>query len=248
MKNRSSVLSQLPNTVTLLNLMSGSAAVIMVLSGEALTAAFLVCLSLVFDFFDGFLARLLHVKSLIGRELDSLADVISFGLVPSLFLFDAIRKNSMLEATGAAGQWLPYAALLIAAFSAYRLAFFNLDERQVESFRGLPTPANAIFIISLTLIAAHGPLHSQGIIPSIASALWFQLLLIPLGCWMLVSDIPMFSLKFSGGFGFGKNRIRYLFLLLCLALLLAFGIGGVPLIVVMYVAISLIAGAKIVDK
>ncbi|HOP14231.1 CDP-alcohol phosphatidyltransferase family protein [Lentimicrobium sp.] len=239
MKKNRPVLSQVPNMVTLLNLLSGSVSVIMVLSGETLLAAMLVGLAAIFDFFDGFLARLLKVKSDIGKELDSLADVISFGLVPALFLFMMLRNNPGLEETAGVGDMIPYFALLTGAFSAYRLAFFNLDTRQTESFRGLPTPANAIFIVSLSLIAGETPLFDAGVISSFAGNLWVQLLLIPLSCWLLVSDIPMFALKFSKGFGFSQNRIRYLFLLLSLLLLVFFRFGGIPLIIVMYVMISL---------
>jgi len=239
LKNNRPIISQIPNMVTLLNLLSGSVSVIMVLSGETLFAAILVGLAAIFDFFDGFLARLLKVKSAIGKELDSLADVVSFGLVPALFLFMLLRNNPGLGQAEVVTGLIPYFALLIGAFSAYRLAFFNLDTRQTDSFRGLPTPANAIFIVSLSLIAGEAPLFDAGVISSFAGNLWVQLLLIPLSCWLLVSDIPMFALKFSRGFGVSQNKTRYLFLLLSVLLLVFFRFGGIPLIIVMYIMISL---------
>jgi len=234
----------IPNSITLLNLVSGSVAVILAVEGQIITAVALVGLAAVFDFFDGFFARLLHVKSEIGKELDSLADVISFGLTPSVILFCLIRENPALQSYQGLSGILPYSALLIAAFSALRLAKFNLDTRQSTSFLGLPTPANALFIVSLALISGSQALQEAGLLSSIAGNLYFQLALIPLSCFLLVSEIPLFAIKFSDGFSFSANKLKYIFALFTVIALIAFQWAGIPIVVILYVAISTIAGQE----
>ncbi len=234
----------IPNSITLLNLISGSVAVILAVEGQIITAVALVGLAAVFDFLDGFFARLLHVKSEIGKELDSLADVISFGLTPSVILFCLIRENPALQSTQGLAGILPYSAMLIAAFSALRLAKFNLDTRQSTSFLGLPTPANALFIVSLALISGSQALQEAGLLSSIAGNLYFQLALIPLSCFLLVSEIPLFALKFSSGFSFSANKLKYILVLLSIIALIAFQWAGIPMIVILYVVISTVAGQE----
>jgi len=230
----------IPNSISLLNLLSGSVAVTEAIQGRLTNAAILIVLASIFDFFDGFAARLLHVKSDIGKELDSLADVISFGLAPSLMLMSLIRQNDAITTTGVIAPYLPYTALLIAAFSGLRLAKFNIDERQTESFIGLPTPANAFFILSLPFIIAGDASGQFGLLSKIAGSLPFQLALIPVSCYLLNSEIKLFALKFAHGFGFSANRIRYLFLLLALVLLLLFRYAGIPLVILSYLLISVL--------
>ena len=237
----------IPNTITLLNLISGSVAAIQAIEGNLPLAAALVGLAAIFDFFDGFAARLLHVKSEIGKELDSLADVISFGLTPSIVLFCMIRDNSALQDYPGIAAILPYAALLIAGFSALRLAKFNLDTRQTDSFIGLPTPANALFIISLPLFAGNGALQDAGLLSALAGNLNFQFALIPVSCFLLVSEIPLFALKFSHGFTFGANKIKYIFLLASIIALMAFKWAGIPVIVIIYILISVFQGNKKIE-
>ncbi len=234
----------IPNSITLLNLISGSVAVILAVEGQIITAVALVGLAAVFDFLDGFFARLLHVKSEIGKELDSLADVISFGLTPSVILFCLIRENPALQSTQGLAGILPYSAMLIAAFSALRLAKFNLDTRQSTSFLGLPTPANALFIVSLALISGSQALQEAGLLSSIAGNLYFQMALIPLSCFLLVSEIPLFALKFSSGFSFSANKLKYILVLLSIIALIAFQWAGIPMIVILYVVISTVAGQE----
>jgi CDP-diacylglycerol--serine O-phosphatidyltransferase len=236
----SKIKAQIPNTLTLFNLMLGVAAVIHVLNGALVLAAVLIAFAALFDFLDGFAARLLNVKSEIGKELDSLADVVSFGVAPAVFLFTAIKSNPNPGVFEGFNSGLAYAALLIAAFSGYRLAKFNLDLRQTDSFLGLPTPANAIFIIPISLFAT-GVLHADfAFVQWIASNIWFQLLIIPLSCWLLVSEIPLFSLKFKHGFGFKANRIKYIFLILSLLGMVILGWAGIPSIILIYIALSLL--------
>lgn len=238
----------LPNSITILNLISGSVAVIQAIEGNLPLAAALVGLAAIFDFFDGFAARLLQVKSEIGKELDSLADVISFGLAPAIVLFCMIRDNSAIHDYPEIAAILPYTALLIAGFSALRLAKFNLDTRQTDSFIGLPTPANALFIISLPLFAGNSALQDAGLLSALAGNLFFQLALIPVSCFLLVSEIPLFALKFSHGFSYGANKVKYSFLLITIIALLALKWSGIPIIVIIYILVSVLQGKKKLNK
>ena len=184
----------------------------------------------VFDFFDGMAARLLGVSSPIGKELDSLADVVTFGVAPSAMVF------SFLSSFHIHVPLVPFLAFVIAAFSALRLAKFNLDERQTMGFIGLPTPANALFWGSL-IVGCGNWLHT---LPYSAGII---LLMVFVSCWLLVSEIPMFALKFKQ-WGWRGNEIRYLFLLSCIPLLAFFGIAGIAIIVAWYVLLSILTKMK----
>lgn len=231
--------SHIPNAVTLLNLISGALAIILLFNGYVVESALFIGLAAVFDFFDGFLAKLFNVKSLIGKELDSLADVISFGLAPAYFLYFLMSKNEFYSSSASIVQYLPFLALLIAAFSAFRLAKFNLDTRQTVSFLGLPTPANAVFIVSFCIVA----LKTNGTIPVIdqlTGNYLIQLAVIPLSSFLLISEVPMFSLKFNKGYGLNGNMIRYSFLFITLILILLLNWTGILLSMVVYVILSLL--------
>lgn len=193
-------------------------------------AAYFVWLSCLFDFFDGFVARLLKVSSPIGKELDSLADVISFGVVPSLVMYKLIGANTHVGL-------LPYIAFTIAAFSALRLAIFNVDETQTDSFRGLNTPANTIFITSLPLLpdAVGKWLYQDWLL--VAITLVFSLL--------MVSNIRIFALKFKT-FDWAENKLRFTFLLLAVLLLALLQVSALPLIILLYIGLSL--GAQMLAK
>lgn len=236
--------AEIPNIITLFNLLCGAMAILFAIDGLLNLAALLIGLAAVFDFLDGMAARLLNVKSDLGKELDSLADVISFGLAPAIVLFILIKTNPALEQLGPIAPYLPYSALLVAAFSAYRLAKFNIDTLQTNSFRGLPTPANAIFIVSLSLISGPDAITTDTFVSAVAGNLGFLLLLVPLTSILLVSNLPLFAFKFNNGFSFGKNRPKYIFLILCIALLFIFGWAGIPLTIVFYLTTSLLFGKK----
>ncbi|MBR1574002.1 MAG: CDP-diacylglycerol--serine O-phosphatidyltransferase [Bacteroidales bacterium] len=179
----------IPNTITLMNLLCGSVGVIFALEGRPDIAFWLMLAAAVFDFCDGFAARLLHAYSDIGKELDSLSDLISFGLLPSVMLYGAM-------ADAGAPRWACFVPLLIAALSALRLAKFNLDERQHESFLGLPTPACAMVCGSL---AYYVFVHPESRLAALCGETWFlPVLALGLGL-LLVSEIPMFSMKFGKG-------------------------------------------------
>ena len=219
----------IPNAITCSNLICGCIATYFAFRGEYLFAYAAIVSGAVFDFFDGFAARLLGVSSPIGKELDSLADVITFGLTPSAILF------SLLSACGIS-EYASVSAFLVAAFSALRLAKFNLDERQTLGFLGLPTPANALFFASLASILPASSLMEQHPTEVFVALL----VLIPLSCWLLVSEVPMFALKFKS-FGFSDNKLRYGFIIFSAIVLVLLNIAAFVAIIPAYILTSLIA-------
>ena len=220
----------IPNTITCCNLISGCIAISYAYAGQQTMALAFIILGAVFDFFDGMSARLLHVSSPIGKELDSLADVVTFGVAPATMvatLLWCMHYPSQMECLR---SWLPYSAFLIAAFSALRLAKFNLDERQTTSFIGLPTPANALFWGSLIVGGGTRIERMEYALPAI-------LALILLSCWLLIAEIPMFALKFKQ-WGWRGNEVKYVFLLTCIPLLFFLRISAFAVIIAWYVILS----------
>ena len=191
-----------PNILTCCNLLSGAMAVVTACEGLFVCAFGCIIIGALFDFLDGMSARLLKVSSPIGKELDSLADIVTFGLAPSVMLMQSVRLAT--ENSNYAWEWWSLVFLVMAAFSAVRLARFNCDERQTTSFIGLATPANALFWASL--VAAFPVLASYAMwVP------WAMLAVCMISCWLLLSPIPLFSLKFHD-LGWKTNRVRYVFL------------------------------------
>jgi CDP-diacylglycerol-serine O-phosphatidyltransferase len=222
----------IPNSITCCNLISGCIATGFAFAGNIKVALLLIIIGAVFDFFDGMLARLLNVSSPIGKELDSLADVITFGLAPSTIIFSQLHVMSYPTFLEPLRDYLPYAAFIMAAFSALRLAKFNLDERQALGFIGLPTPANALFWGSL-LVGVGEKLETR------PWALYFILAGVLISSWLLVSEIPMFALKFKH-WSFKGNEVKYLFLITCCPLVFIFGISSFAIIIAWYVILSAI--------
>ncbi len=230
----------IPNTITCLNLLSGSIASVMAFKGFTFYALLFILLAAVFDFFDGMSARALHVSSPIGKELDSLADMVSFGFAPSVVVYTQLTLCDMSEKIHC---FLPFFAFLIAAFSALRLAKFNLDERQTCSFIGLATPANALFFVGL--IAATDPLMP---VAGYINRAWFGflfnpyivILLVVIFCYLLISEIPMFSLKFKSLHWRG-NEIRFIFLGIAVVLLALLQLIALPFIILVYLLLSISA-------
>ena len=224
----------IPNTITCLNLISGCIATYWAFQGNYELALLFIVIGAVFDFFDGMSARLLHVSSPIGKELDSLADDITFGFAPSAIVFSFLKGMGALANSSlfTLHSSLPFLAFIMAAFSALRLAKFNLDERQALGFIGLPTPANALFWGSLIV----------GLGDQIAT-LPYAAVIILLGTfvssYLLVSEIPMFALKFKT-WGWKGNEVKYIFLLTCIPLLLFLGVSGLAAIIAWYVILSVI--------
>jgi CDP-diacylglycerol--serine O-phosphatidyltransferase len=217
----------IPNTITCCNLISGCIATYWAFQGEYQLALLFIIIGAVFDFFDGMSARLLHVSSPIGKELDSLADDITFGFAPSAIVFEYLKSETEL---------LPFVVFVMAAFSALRLAKFNLDERQALGFIGLPTPANALFWGSL-IVGAGDWMKSA---PFVSSNLSLVILAgVAVSCWLLIAEIPMFALKFKT-WGWKGNEIKYIFLITCIPLLLLLGVSGLAAIIAWYIILSII--------
>ena len=226
----------IPNALTSCNLMSGCVAIVFALSANYSMALTFIVVGAVFDFFDGMSARLLGVSSPIGKELDSLADVVTFGVAPSMMIYTillTIDKTGYNDILAAAA---PYVAFVMAAFSAIRLAKFNLDERQTTSFIGLPTPANALFWGALLVGARDFIENTSWILPVVVC-------MILLSCWLLVSEIPMFALKFKH-WGWKGNQVKYLFLITCVPLLIVFGVTAFAIIIAWYVLLSALVNIR----
>ena len=220
----------LPNMLTLANLVAGAAAIILTLQYHAYETAFwLIIAAAVCDFFDGFVARLLGQSSPLGVQLDSLADDISFGLAPAVVMFDIYSQSTTYyHISGDIMEPLGYVTLIIAAFSALRLAKFNIDTTQATEFTGLPTPANALMLISLAVLATQGRVtlfQEQIIVISVAASL------------LLISPIRMFTLKFKG-FGWRGNELRYGFMLASLLIIILAPAYSILAIIVLYIALS----------
>lgn len=222
--------NNIPNTVTCLNLFSGCIACVMAFEAQYDLALLFIILSAVFDFFDGLLARALDAHSIIGKDLDSLADNISFGVAPSLVVFSLLKEMHYSAGIEFLAPYLPYAAFLISIFSALRLAKFNNDTRQTSSFIGLPVPANALFWASL-VVGAHSWLISEFCHP------FYLLLLVCVFSGLLVSEIPMFSLKFKN-LSWKDNKTSFVFLIVCIPLLVLLQISAFAAIIVWYILLS----------
>lgn len=212
------------------------------LNNEPLTAAFLVIAAAIFDFFDGFAARILSVSSPIGAELDSLADMVTFGVVPGLMLLHYLIENLGLENVNVSSfleSPILFIPLLVPVFSALRLAKFNVDTRQTDSFRGLPTPASALWVISIPLIIQYMPFHIWWEPENVIVEKWF-ILASAIGLSILmVSDIPLLALKFKS-FGWKGNGIRYVFLIISTVLLIILQPLAIPIILSLYLLLSVI--------
>ncbi|GHT34474.1 CDP-diacylglycerol--serine O-phosphatidyltransferase [Bacteroidia bacterium] len=223
------IIRNIPNTITCLNLFSGCIACVMAFRGDYQWAAYFIYIAAVFDFFDGFAARLLHAYSAMGKELDSLADCVSFGVAPGLIMFSLLGDVVFPDYLQPYAEYVPYFAFIIPVFSMLRLAKFNLDERQTSSFIGLPTPANSIFMAS---ISCYLPafMHEHGIWLIGVTVAFSALLVVPL---------PMFSLKMKN-LKLKHNTRRYIFFVLSALLLIVVGIDHLYLVIILYIVMSLI--------
>jgi CDP-diacylglycerol--serine O-phosphatidyltransferase len=214
---------QIPNLITLLNLLSGCIALVFVSQDNFWFAFYFVCLGIFFDFFDGFFARIFKVQSPLGVQLDSLADMVTSGVVPGFVMLKMLSELS-------SEAFLPYFGFIITLGSCYRLAKFNIDTRQTDSFIGLPTPANALFILSL-------PLISQAFVADLLSNVWVLMGISVLSAFILNAELPLFSLKIKN-FSFAKYKLQIVFLILAVILLLVFQFLGLPLVILLYVLLS----------
>lgn len=261
-RNKLNIKKNIPNAITLGNLLCGCLAITYTFEGDLVRASYLVGIALVLDFFDGFVARMLKVSSPIGKDLDSLADMVTFGVVPGMMLLQLINSAiaqayffgepaargwtiypplsalpEMMPGTGASPLfYLRYIGLVVTVFSCIRLAKFNNDTRQSDSFIGLPTPANAMVICSIPLIAEFQPgsagFAMQPVVLCVAACVLSLL---------LVAELPLFALKFKGfSWADKQNRLRFVFLGLCLILLLSLQFVAIPIIILLYILLSIV--------
>lgn len=235
-----SITRHIPNTITCCNLISGAIAVSYAFMGCYTTAFLFIIAGAVFDFFDGMSARLLGVSSPIGKELDSLADCITFGLAPSAIIYTFLDTQTYPEVLTPVARFIPYVAFVMAAFSALRLAKFNLDERQTTSFIGMPTPANALFWASLVV-------GSEGWLSSSPYTVAGVIVLVLLCSWLLVAEIPMFALKFKT-WGWRGNEIKYGFIVTSAVLLIIFRMSGFAAVIAWYVLLSVVTDRMAVTR
>lgn len=245
----------IPNVITMLNLFCGSVAVILVITNHFVAAALFVFLGILFDFFDGFAARKLNVQSEVGLQLDSLADMVTSGLVPGLMMYKLLTLASHTPIAELSSDWesslngvqfeiqpLALIGLLITLASAYRLAKFNTDTEQQNYFKGLPTPANTLVIMSFPLIMEF---QNNDLINETITSSWFLIAVTLLSCYVLNAPFKLFSMKFNT-WGFGENALRYIFLILSVVLLVVLHFAAIPLLILIYILLSLLSQKAIV--
>ena len=241
------MIKQIPNIITSLNLLCGCVAIMFAVSGDLVSASFFAFAGIFLDFFDGLAARVLNAQSQVGLQLDSLADVVTSGVLPGIVMvqllsealtgtsldisaiFSGTSNNTSIE------SYLPFIGLLIAVASGYRLAKFNVDTRQTTSFIGLPVPANTLLILSLPLIISFQA--SQQITELILTP-WFLIIITLVSCVLLNAEIPLFGLKFKT-WNFKDNAVRYLFLISSILLLVVLKFIAIPIIIFLYILVSL---------
>ncbi len=232
----------IPNLMTLGNLLCGCLGLFFVFEGNLITASYLIFFAGVLDFLDGFVARLLQQHSEIGKQLDSLADMVTFGVLPSIIIVKLIHLSTeyslpLMPENLKFEHPMPkiaYIGLVIALFSCLRLAKFNIDTRQSTSFIGLPTPANAFVVASFPLILQFNPIYSEGLLNT--NLLIAYSLIIS---YLLIAELPLFALKFKK-FDWSSNKIKYLFLLISIFLVLLIQFLAIPIIIFIYIIISVI--------
>ena len=231
--------TMIPNLFTFLNMLAGCGAVVMLSDLKYDLAFYLVCLGIFFDFFDGFFARKFNVSGPLGVQLDSLADMITSGFVPGyvVFLMLKTHNNVGLE------SYLPYFGFVITLAACYRLAKFNIDVRQTDSFIGLPTPANALFFTSLPLLEHTSQLSA---LSEILNSSWVLVALVLLSAYIMNAEIPLFSLKIKD-FTFTKYKVQVFFVSVSVLLLVFLQIAAIPLIIISYVLLSIVNN-KLINK
>jgi CDP-diacylglycerol--serine O-phosphatidyltransferase len=227
----------IPNLITLLNLFCGCIAIVFASRGDFELTFYFVCGGIFLDFFDGFFARMFKVSSPLGLQLDSLADMVTSGVTPGFVMFLMMSNNNDVA------SWFPYLGFLITLGSCYRLANFNIDTRQTDSFIGLPTPANTLFILSLPLVLKYS--DSLLLLELLVNP-WVLLAISIFSAIMLNAEIPLFSLKIKK-VGFKGNELPILFLLYSVLMIVFFTYSALPLIILSYILLSVINN-KILHK
>lgn len=228
----------IPNLFTLGNLLFGCLAIIGIFQGQLFYASILIGIAALFDLLDGFVARLLGVSSELGKQLDSLADVVSFGVAPGMMIWALLDHSALPEKL----ENLKILALLIPLFSAYRLGKFNIDKRQTQQFLGFPTPATAAFILSFPLIFNQEKPDFSWISETIYNP-WFLISVAIVFSWLMVTEIPFMSLKFKD-LRWKGNQNRYILLLATIVLGILFQFIAIPLVIFLFILISLITAKR----
>jgi CDP-diacylglycerol--serine O-phosphatidyltransferase len=230
----------IPNLFTLGNLFCGTIATIYAVQGGFEEAAFFVVLGIVFDFFDGFLARLLKVSGELGKQLDSLADMVTSGVAPGIAMMSFMSWNAIsdtdTELISFSTDYWPYVGLLLTLAACYRLAKFNIDTRQSDSFIGLPTPAMSLFVISLPLIQANTEIQ---FVEDLISNNYFLIAVTLVLSFLMNAEIPLFSLKFKT-FGIKDNGMKYGFIIASLIMIITLQYLSIPLLIILYVLLSIV--------
>ena len=241
------MIKQIPNIITSLNLLCGCVAIMFAVSGDLVSASFFAFAGIFLDFFDGLAARVLNAQSQVGQQLDSLADVVTSGVLPGIvmvqLLSEALTGTSLdisaifsdTANSTSIESYLPFIGLLIAVASGYRLAKFNVDTRQTTSFIGLPVPANTLLILSLPLIISF---QAGQQITEVILTPWFLIIITLVSCVLLNAEIPLFGLKFKT-WNFKDNAVRYLFLIASILLLVVLKFIAIPIIIFSYILVSL---------
>ncbi len=236
----------IPNAITCGNLFCGCLAIVMALRGHLVESAYLVGIAAVLDFLDGLMARLLKVHSEIGKQLDSLADMVTFGVVPGMVMFELVHQSYEAQLASGSQSLAPllyvlslFVPFLIPIFSAIRLARFNIDTRQTSSFIGVPTPASAMLFCSLPLINHFQPTLFDVPVSSLILNIYFLILISIIMSFLMVAELPLFALKFKN-LTWADNKIRFLFLISSLVLLIVFQFIAVPIIIFLYLFLSII--------
>lgn len=229
----------LPNFITLLNLFCGLLSIFFFSVDQLAWASYMIFVAAVLDFFDGFSARLLKAYSPLGAQLDSLADVVSFGVAPAFMLFGLIKiSHGLPDITVSDVNLLPFVALIVPLFTALRLAKFNIDTRQTESFIGLPSPASGLLLASLPLVRSQ-LYEGQSLFYMVVTNAYFYVGIGLLMSFLMVSELPLFGLKFKS-FTLKGNEVRYFFLLSAIILIIALQFVAIPFIILLYLLLSLI--------
>ena len=225
----------IPNFITLMNLLSGILSIYLVMEGDIKLAAALIFVAAILDFFDGFLARILNVKSEIGGQLDSLADIVSFGVAPAFILFKTFYLSEVSSKPTI--EYLPFIAFIVPLFSAYRLAKFNVDDEQTTSFKGLPTPATGLLLASFPIIILVCLAENKGFYYDTITNPYVLAATAIIASILMVSNLPMFAMKFSS-VGWGENQTRYIFIVLSVILIILLKVAAIPLIILLYLLLS----------
>ena len=239
-----SIKKHIPNIVTLGNLFCGTLATIFAVGGHFEMTALFVVLGIFLDFFDGFFARVLKVSGELGKQLDSLADMVTSGVVPGIVLFVLLGNNQQIpyeiDSEFKFSMGLPLLGLLITLSACYRLAKFNLDTRQSESFIGLPTPAMSLFIVSLPLVQMHSDID---FVKDLIGNNYFLIAITILFSFLMNSEFHLFSLKFKN-YGVKENLFKYILILFSIILLITIEYLAVPVIIISYVILSMLKNMK----